>query len=447
MKKFISLFLAVVMTVTCFSGVFSASAADEGSKLDDFIGDMTNMESFQNAILGGNLGFDFSEEDQLDINNMINNSQINAEMFGISINDLYSGKAVINWNNFPINKGDLALAIANVNSYLVRIFKEKFGNGKILSMEMSRHGTSYASYYATSIANFLGNLFYPDFKEVKIEFEGTQLEVSEEDFYAEIVRQSGFGLLIDTNWCEKAKVDFRPFMETFGLTSDKILQSEYTNGYILGRKLVKSTVEKFIYDGPLTTALSIIDAFSKAYKTHLKGTVEALFANRLSAGEIRLSDLDSLHGLFNIVFNGNNPDAADKLQFVQMPVASFVRSESSTELFLYIMMYSAINVNYKNNRAVAEDMKIKVDSLDVTDEDKNIFKCMVDAVFKGDINGLASNIESIFSANIEKIPDDFLSAVKNAIVSFFKKVAAYIENLMKFFSGEAEPPRWDIEDR
>lgn len=446
MKKILSLILAIIMTLVCFTGVFSASAA-EGSKVDEIIGDMTNMESFQNAILGGNLGFDFSEEDQVDINNMINNSLIDAEMFGISINDLYSGSAVLNWSNLPISKGDLALAIANVNSYLLRIFKEKFGDGKILSNEMSRHGTTYASYYATTIANFLGNLFYPDFEEVKIEFEGTKLQVSEEDFYAEIVRQSGFGLLIDTNWCEKAKVDFRPFMETFGLTSDKILPSEYTNGYILGRKLVKATLEKFIYDGPVTAALSILDIFSKAYKTHLKTSVEALFANKLAAGEIQLSDLDNLHSLFNILFNDNKPDATDKLQFVQMPVASFVRSESTSELFLYIMMYSAINVNYKNNKAVAENMKLKVDSLDVTEEDKEIFKCVVDAVFMGDIEGLALNIESIFSANIEKIPDDFLSAIKNAIASFFKKLADYIENLMKLLSGESEPPRWDIEDR
>lgn len=445
MKKTLSILLAVIMTVTCFTGAFSVSAAD-GSKLDEIIGDMTNMESFQNAILGGNVGFDYSAEAQEDIIEMIENNQISGEMYGMSIDEFYNGNSAINWNVIPIDKGDLALAIANVNNYTMRILKKKVSGLKLYSMEMSRHGTSFASYYATSIANFLGNLFYPDFEDVKIEFEGTE-QISEDDFYAEIVRQSGFGLLLDTNWCDQGRFDFRPLMETFGLLTSTVLDSEYSNGYILGRKLVKATIEKIIYDGPVNAFLNILEVFSKSYKTHLKDAVVALFANRLAAGDIKLSELDHLHGIFNIVFNGNNPDATDKLQFVQMPVNRFAKAEGTTELFLYVMMYSSINVNYKNNNAAVENMKNNVNKLSISKNDKTVFKCVLDAVFKGDIEGLVSNIELIFSTNIDKAPTDFLSGLKNAIASFFKKIVDYFDNLFKILSGEKEPPRWDIEDR
>ncbi|MBR3815945.1 MAG: hypothetical protein IKJ27_04390 [Clostridia bacterium] len=445
MKKILSIFVAVIMMFSCFTGVFSAFAAD-GSKIEDIIGDMTNMENFQNALIGSDVGFDYSADGQEDIIDMIENGMISGEVYGMSIDEFYTGTSPINWSSLPIDKGDLALAIANVNNYIMRILKEKVGGFNLYSMQMSRHGMSYASYYATSIANFLGNLFYPDFEDVVINFDGYE-QISEDEFYTQIVRQSGFGVLLDNNWCDQGRFDIRPLMETLGLLSDNVLESEYSNGYILGRKLVKAVIEKIIYDGPVNAFLDILQAFSKSYNFYLKDAVVALFSNRLAAGEIELSELDNLHELFNIIFNGNNPEATDKLQFVQMPAARFAKAEGVTELFLYFIVYSVININYKNNNAVVENMKSKVNNLDITNEEKDVLKCVLDAVFKGDVNSLATKIGSIFSTNVDSIKDDFLSSLKNALASFFKKIVDYFDNLFKILSGEKEPPRWDIEDR
>ncbi len=444
MKKTISFVLAVIMTVTCFTGVLTVSA-EEGSKIDEIINDVTNMENFQDSIIAGSSGFTYPEDAEYDIAEMIENGEIEGEMLGISIDYLYNSTTPLYWNNVSVSKNDLALAVGNVNSYLQRILKNKFGGFNLYSMEKNKAGVPYASHYATVMANFLGNLFYPDFKEVTVSFEGTET-VNEDVFYGEIVKQSGFGALLEANWCNQGDFDFRPLMETWGLLRDKVLKSEYRDGYILGRKLVAAVVNKFLSEGPVNAMLSILQIYSRSYKTYLYDATAALFTLKLAAGEVELTELESLHELFNLVFNGNDPEATDKLQFVQMPTDRFRMAEGTTELFLYLILYANINSRYANNESVIEGYKAKIDSADLTAEEKDNIKAMLDAFLKGDISGLVSKLAELFAYNIQQTPNDFLNMIYNAIASFFKKIVDYFDNLFKILSGEKEPPRWDLQN-
>lgn len=444
MKKVISAVVAVIMIVGCFTCGLTANA-EEGSMLDDILNNAANMENFQNAVLGGGTGFDYSaKEEYYDIDSMIQDGKIGGQMLGISVDYLYNSTETLYWKDVAISKDDVTLAYANINSYLKRIMKEKYGDYKLFSMEKNEYGIPRASYYATTIANFLGNLFYPDFVDVTISFEGTET-VSEDDFYSAIVRQSGFGELLQNNWCDQGIVDFRPMLETWGLVSENILDSEYFSGYRLGKKLVAAVINKFISEGPVVAFLNILQVYARSYKTYLFEATEALFRLKLASGDIDIIELESLHELFNIVVNGNNPEATDKLQFVQMPTNRLSKATDKTELFLYFLLYSNINAQYKNNIAVIDGYKGQINSSSLSDEEKSNINAILDAILKGDVTDLVTKLTSLVMYNIQETPNDWFNSLKNAIAAFFKKIVDYFDNLFKVLSGEKEPPRWDQE--
>lgn len=450
MKKVISAVLALVMIFSCFTCGFTVSAeeveAEEGgSFLDGILNDATNLENFQNAVLGGGMGFDYTAKNDYDIDQMIAEGKIEGQMFGISVDFLYNSNETLYWKNVPVSKDDLTIASGNINTYLKRIIREKYGDGKLFSMELNEYGVPYASYYATNIANFLGNLFYPDFDDVTIAFEGTKT-VEEDTFYAAIVRQSGFAELLQNNWCNQGYIDFRPVLETWGLLSGNLVESEYKSGYRLSKKLVAAVINKFISEGPVAAFIDILNVYAKSYKTYLYDATLALFNLRIAAGDIDRVELASLHGIFNIVFNGNNPEAKDKLQFVQMPTNRFALAKDKTELFLYVLLYANINAQYGNNTELFNSFKDEILASDLTDDQKSNINAIIDALLKGDVSGLVVKLNELVMYNIQETPNDWKNAIKNAIASFFKKIADYFDNLFKILSGEKEPPRWDEEN-
>ena len=447
MKKVISTVLALVMIFSCFTCGLTVSAEEEGgSLLDGIINDATNLENFQNAVLGGGVGFDYKAKNEYyDVDQMITDGKIGGQMLGISVDFLYNSNEPLYWKDIVISKDDLTIASGNINTYLKRIIREKYGDGKLYSMEKNELGIPYASYYATNIANFLGNLFYPDFEEVTINFEGTKT-VEEDTFYAAIVRQSGFAELLQLNWCNQGYIDFRPALETWGLLSGNLVASEYESGYRLSKKLVAAVINKFISEGPVAAFMNILNVYAKSYKTYLYDATLALFNLRIAAGDIDRVELESLHGLFNIVFNGNNPKATDKLQFVQMPTDRFALAKDKTELFLYVLLYANINAQYCNNTAIFNGFKDTILASDLTDEQKSNVNAIIDALLKGDVSGLVDKLSGLVMYNIQETPNDWMNAIKNAIASFFKKIADYFDNLFKILTGEKEPPRWDEEN-
>ncbi len=445
MKRIISTLLAMIMIMGCFTCGLTALAG-EGSKLDDILNDASNMQNFQNSILGGGVGFDYSAKDAYyDVDKMIEDGKVGGQMLGMSVDNLYNGTEPLYWKDVSVSKDDLTIASANINAYLKRILKEKYGNFKLFSMEKNQYGIPHASYYATKIANFLGNLFYPDFVDVTISFEGTET-VAEDDFYAAIVRQSGFAELLQNNWCNQGSVDFRPMLETWGLVSENILESEYKSGYRLSKKLVAAVINKFISEGPVAAFMSILQVYVRSYNTYLYDATAALFNLKLASGDVTLPELESLHELFNMVFNNNDPEATDKLQFVQMPTERFARAADKTELFLYVIMYSNINAQYENNNAVIDGYKSKINSADLSGEEKSNINAMIDAILKGDATELVNKLSDLVMHNIKETPDDWFNALKSALAAFFKKIVDYFDNMFKILTGEKEPPRWNEEN-
>lgn len=441
MKKIISFVLAFSMILSCFFCVNVFAAEEGGSALDDILNDVTNMENFENSIVTGSSGFIYPENADYDVDQMILKGEIEGEMLGITVDYLYNETGTLYWSSLDVSKDDLALAMGNINTYLRRILKEKYGGFNLFSMRNNSAGVPYASQYATDIANFLGHLFYPNFEDVTISFSGTE-SISSDEFYGAIVEQSGFGDLLQYNWCNQAYVDFRPLIEVWGLRCENVLKSEFYDGFRLGKKLVAAVINKFLSEGPVNALVDIIKIYSRSYNAYLYDATVGLFNLKISAGIVDREELKSLHGLFNLIFNNNNPSDTAKLQFVQMPTNRFRVAKDTTELFLYLLVYFNINAQYKENEKVIEGYKNQVDSMDLNSEEKTVIKAIIDGVLKGDLTDFVKYLTDLFSYNLSETPDDLFDSIKQALASFFKKISDYFDNLLKILTGEKEFPRW-----
>lgn len=424
MKKTLSLILASVMILSC---VFSFNVSAEGGALDGILSDITNMENFENAILNSTSGFEFPAEGDLEVDQMIAEGLITGEMLGISVDFLYNSKSDLMWKDVSVSKDDVALASANLNTYLKRVFYDKYGGFNLYTMK-----DNAASVYATKIANFLGNMFYPDFEEVTIQFYGTET-ISEDEFYGEIVKKSGFGDVLQYNWCNQGRFDFRPMIETWGLSTGKVLNSEYYDGFRLGKKLVAAVINKFLSEGPISAFMSILNIYSKSYMLYLYDATAALFSAKIAAGVVSPEELQTLDGLMNLIVNNNNPDDTDKLQFVAMPSDRFRIAKDTTELFLYFIVYSNINCRYKNNTNVVESYKQMID------DDK--IDMIIDVLLLGDLRQLVVSLGDLFQENLQLVPEDLFTRIANTISKFIKMIADYFDNLFAIIMGEKEFPR------
>jgi len=425
MKKTLSLILAAVMLISSFF-CFNASA-EEGSALDGILSDITNMENFENAVINSTSGFEFPEEGDMEVDQMISEGMIAGEMLGISVDFLYNSKTDLMWKDVSVSKDDIALASANLNTYLKRALYNKYGGFNLYTMK-----NNAASVYATKIANFLGNMFYPDFEEVTIQFNGTET-ISEDEFYGEIVKKSGFGDILQYNWCNQGRFDFRPMIETWGLSTDKVLKSEYYDGFRLGKKLVAAVINKFLSEGPISAFMNILNVYSKSYMLYLYDATLALFSAKIAAGVINPEDIQTLDGLMNLIVNNNNPDDIEKLQFVVMPSDRFRIAKDTSELFLYFIVYSNINCRYKNNTNVVEEYKQSVND--------NKIDMIIDVLLMGDLSKLVTQLGSLFQENLQQTPNDLLTRIANTISKFIKMIADYFDNLFAIIMGEKEFPR------
>ena len=88
----------------------------------------------------------------------------------------------------------------------------------------------------------------------------------------------------------------------------------------------------------------------------------------------------------------------------------------------------------------------KINASDLTDDEKSNINDIIDALLLGDVSHLVVKLTELVSYNIQEAPNDWLSALKNAIASFFKKIVDYFDNLFKFLAGEIEPPKWNEEN-
>ena len=456
-KKIISLILTMTLLLSC-AFVMPVSAADEedgGFGVIDILGGQEGVDEFKNALNN----YDPNKKPPDDTENidelLASGALDNCSMLGVSIDFLYNSTDPINWGSLyeldeegnvlffdkngvqvpqsaggvpklAVTKQDITLAKANLNLYLRRVITKNYSGTKLLTSEV-----------ATALTNMLGNMFYPNYNNQVIEFKGTQ-GVSEDEFYRIIVEKSGLGSLIQQNWCNQPSVNFKPVLVLFGISLSNILESEYGNGQILGEKILKSAIQRIMSEGPINFLLNLIWSYARTYEAVLYQPTKALFSLKINSGMIDYEEMKTFDGLINLIANNNDKADLSKMQFLTTPARKFALAGGTSELFLYLLVYLNLNCRYKNNTAVIEEYKTKIDNFKMSTSDKQYVVKIIDGLLSGRIDKLVDELGVLYVENIEQVPNDFWRSFKNTIIKFLQKIVDFFDNWFKVISGEKD---------
>lgn len=425
MKKIFSVFMAVVMIFSCV-GVMGASAAEK------------------QYIVKTDLGTVNSLDDVMD-----------KEVFGVPVDNLYNGSGEFQWTELdirypssdaggsaiemPVTKSDIALAKGNVNTYLKRFLVENYIGNKL-----------YTEKNATNIANFLGNLFYPDFEKVQITFPDP-VAISDDEFFAAIADKSGLGDLIQDNWVGK-NIDFIPMMTLFGVLKTNVLDREYADGHAIAAHILRAFFQKILeFSGPVNYIMDLFSAFVTSYNSvsnTYSSAINALFALKTNAGVFSESEIQTATGLLNAIFNDLNGDDKSSYQFIELPESRMALAKDTSELSLYILMYLAINYHYANNAAVVNKFITStlpsylntVNTSYDKESEVNVKAAIIlatETVLTGDISKDALEWTlGLTNQNVGSLGNDIWSLIRNSLSGFFQRIAEWFDNILKVLSGE-----------
>lgn len=437
MKKILSVFLAVLMTFS-FVGIFGASAANGEYLIENNLGKVTSVDELISA---------------------------NKSVYGMTVERLYSNEDTFDWSKFYVpyttyssegaevetcvQSGDIAMARGNINIYLKRFFIENYLDTKL-----------YTGENATKIANFLGNLFYPNFKDVEIVFSST-LATTEDEFFSAIVEKSGFGDIIQSNWCD-TNIETKSILSLFGVNLTNVLDREYKEGDTLAKKILEAAFQMMIEQiGPVNYFLDVftglVKAFTSAENTDVKIAVTYLFSAKYNSGLFDKSDISTLTGLMNAIFNDCDSTDTKSYQFIEMPEARLRNASGYSELCLFLLAYLSLNYNYANNASIVSDFLTDLDTyLNSPEIDTSLSghegePAEVSADVKKNINAIAENIltgnvtmefftwsADVTTENISAMGSDFFTLLINSITGFFKRIAEWFDNWLKVLNGEKE---------
>ncbi len=430
MKKILCVLMAVMM-------LFSSVAVIGASAADNYAAKNPLTESFD------------SYEEFVDENG-------DKEIYGYTYKFLYEETGYADWSKLDIysskeggtsqsTRGSVSLAFSNMNNHLKRLMIAFFGGGKLHTEE-----------YATDIANFVGKLVHPDFKEVTVRFSETP---NEDDFYKFVADNSGLIPLIQTNWIDKG-IDFKAFFRAFGIDTNSIISHKYTDARAMAATLIKGAVNYLMACGPLEAMYRVLDAFTSNHFA-LREATTALFSLKINAGkrvggtdasgrplrrEYTNEELNSVEGLLTYVFDG-----AISYEFIKFPRERMIELGDKPEKLLCLMIYFAINYRYKNNSSAVDKLLPMLNAfvfngnryktagyskkeMEVAAEK---FDDIIDIIFKGDItHESVAVVNALTQENMDSTPDDMLTALKNWLSKLMRKIADYIDYVFKVLTGE-----------
>lgn len=357
-------------------------------------------------------------------------------------------------STLDIKSSDVTLLFGNVNMFLLRMMKSRYSDFRF-----------YTQKNAVSCINFIGNLFYYNFNEVDesiklftnndyVYSKDGEDYVDEDIFFQQVAQYSGLIDLIQTNWVEygDARANYRPLLLLIGVTEDYLLPSEYYRGDKIAPAILKAAFTRIMGEGPLAYFTSLLDSLSRAYLINYYDAIKLLFKQK----ETLISDdeLRTIDGLLNLIFNNNDKNELNKIQFAPLPQDRLTMAENKSEFYLTLLIYFNINANYRNNREVINNFlqnKVvnngNINGENTKDEEGNIVysdKSRLVSI----INGICGeDIESVFTdpvllglmmENIVGKPDEITNNISEAIARMIKKIADWFQMWIDIFTGKLE---------
>ena len=412
MKKCISILLAVLMMFSCFGVIGAAettSTEESTSKktVAESLNEMVGID-FSNALNNPDLStYESLREADTDI--AFEEAMLNGvDCMGLSVNYMYNSKDPILWSKVSISKSDLALIYGNLNTYLLRLKKEKMTDYRF-----------YTSDHASKICNIIGKLIDPAFNNntpMKISFDNNP--TTSEIFYSTICERSGLTEWIQQQWIDTAKDTYYVALcTTLGMRLEDLPAPErdIRDATIVAPLLVKSIVE-YKAMGPFAYLIQTIHAFTLTYTNYLSKAVIPFFQKHIDANKITEEELMTFKGLLNLIVNGNNKEDTEHLQFITPPSYRFAITTDDVECFLYLLIYCNLLGVYGNNKQVVQNIKANYNASPEYDEtQKERIIAILGMLFEGKFAEVEPALSAISMEIISSVPTN----LKDMILGFF----------------------------
>lgn len=383
----------------------------------------------------------------------------------VVVHNNYTNKDEIHYNYYyDFTKGSFSLIRANANNQIINTISKAFSTDKLYST------TEVASENAIVIANFIGNLLYPNYVDIP---EGTTVFTDNKaldayDFFAKVTEISGLDDILQDNWCNTTAFNVKEVMQAFGvnIADDVLLNIETEKGTYMGARILTDMFREF-YENPVVYVEKLLQLYCKSYSYTFQKAIESLFllkypsmaAKSVSGNYPELdaydgTELKSVDGLINFITDciyAEKVDAGDssaaKFSFAPLPVKRIVNAADTDELHLYMLCYLELNRIYENNTAMIENFISNIQtglkanyksSTNSKPDDIAATIKVLRTLFLGEftmIDVFTFHLSTLTENTFENFSPNFFNNLKNSLITLFQKFIDAMDSFMSLLFG------------
>ena len=455
MKKILCVFLSIVMALSVATVAFAANEEEDKDLAQTLAGKIVD-DNFFNAFNGKTLDFPedfksntsyYNSNGTYNVNNIIRDGQLSkVEFLGLNLGQVYSKTDVLDWGHLSVSHADMGTLWGEMNSYISSYLIPAYTNEDRLCNARN----------ATAIANVIGHMLVAGYQDKTITFDTSF--VNRKVFYQRISDESGLTDAIINGWLnqstvggkttytKKPGINYYPLvvgalrvpiydkdgsggtMELFDYFTTP--SKEYAVPTELGAYIIKTVIETAISEGPIAYLLSVIKYFVDNYtiKTDASGKMEMVeaVAALLKGKGATSSTLKDFQVLLNTLASGSS------MQFLPFPAYVYSVTNDTTEQFLYLMIYTNLLGKHLNNQNAVNRLKQKVDANSaINNQDKKYTKSMIDAMFSGDLSGLANNMQHMSEEVLNRLPGTWGWNFGNFFAKFWNFIASFFDGIFR----------------
>lgn len=383
----------------------------------------------------------------------------------VVIHNDYTNRDEIHYNYYyDFSKGSFSLIRANANNQIINTISKTWKTDAFFK------DTETANKNAVKIANFIGNLLYPNFVEIP---EGTEVftdnkKLDAYDFFARITEVSGLEDILQNNWCEARNFNVKDIMKALGvnIADDVLLNVETEKGVYMGARILTDMFREF-FENPVVYVEQLIQLFSKSYGYTYQRAIEALFVQKYPSMAAKSregaypkldpyngSELKSVDGLINFITDciyvakvDAGQTNAKKFSFAPLPVNRIVNAADADELHLYFLCWFELNRVYGENKAMIETFISDIvaalkanyrSSTNSKPKDIDATKKVLRTLFLGEftmIDVFTFHLGTLTENTINNFTPSFFNNLKNSIVTLFQKFIDAMDSFMNLLFG------------
>ncbi len=476
MKKMLSILLALVTLLSCIGVPFASAGLEDGSfSLGDITLASGAAEDLEIQGLPEVFYGDIDEMKETDYWKSISLLGMTPEFLYNDSNPLIwgtldvfykdsEGNRVLDEAGNPVlrvTRGSVALTFSGVNAYLKKAFYNAYGGLKLYNVEN-----------AIALINVIGKIFYRDFQPLNAA-NFTNLfgnkNPNAKEFFEAVSELSGLGRLINENWVPRGRSYCEPLINALGGSYAGLLGEHYTDGKVLGARILEGIFSKMCTVGPAKAFLESLQIIVRSYD-YYRDPIMAIFTHKMEKiGHYEtVEKYNTFSGLLEIIFCDCDPTIgegcfAEKKSYeseedynrrladvdhfcpLDFPSVRIATAEDEETLMLYLYYYFNLCGVHRNNKAYIGKIKENIGNNKYFNE---VERARIQTIFDGYfLNNIKKTSEELVTPYLtESMPGSSSSSsssgggfgdrLKNSLMVLLKKIADYFDYLRKLFSGD-----------